>query len=194
MMARITRRRLIALLAIVATVAASAWGMAALRDAQDKKEVKRMTHKMMTVCLGRFLLDVPEGADIYFNPATIDGVAIEVDPLDSENAFNERIKHREQELKTAKNEAGHASLEKKEDIKHNDLSGVLFKYDRNSSYWFAKGQKVTAEGMKVEAWVHDKKIQFKRFPGLSINSNPLPQEKSRPTPVFASTTASSSIH
>lgn len=159
-MMRRTTGRWIAV-ALAGMVAACAWGITALRDSQDKSKVEKMTQKMMTICVGRFLIDLPEGANVSFATTQVDGVSIDVMKMDNPNAFSKKIEIREQELKETKNEAGHQSLEQRENINLPHLTGVLFKHGRESVYWFEQEKRITAEGMAVEAWVHDNKRQFK---------------------------------
>jgi hypothetical protein len=55
-------RRLIVLLA--ALVCAGSWAAGHVRSVQDRSEVAKMTDKKKTVCVGRYLVDVPAAAQV----------------------------------------------------------------------------------------------------------------------------------
>jgi hypothetical protein len=53
-----------------------------------------MTEKMKTVCVGRYLVDVPAQAEVSFSGAIIDGFTVETFE-ESDEAFSGRLAARE---------------------------------------------------------------------------------------------------
>jgi len=68
-------RELIVLLAALAC--AGSWAAGQVRSMRDRSEVAKMTEKMRTVCVGRYLVDVPVQAEVSMSHERIDGFAIE---------------------------------------------------------------------------------------------------------------------
>src|SRR5437763_12139984 len=88
-------RRLIVLLA--ARACAGSWEAGQVRSMRDRSEVAKMTEKMKTVCVGRYLIDVPAQAEVGLSGAMLDGFEIEtVDESDA--AFRQRVAAREADI------------------------------------------------------------------------------------------------
>ena len=62
-------------------------------DRRDKHEVARMTGKMKTVCVGRFLIDLPEQARLGLDRARIHGFNISTF-AETEEEFQKRVARR----------------------------------------------------------------------------------------------------
>lgn len=113
-----------------------------------------MIDKMMTVCVGRFLIDLPEGAQIEFAPARVAGVTIGVEDGYSAVRVKTDILQREQSLAKETNEYGRPSLEKKIDVNAVNFKATVLYYGREKPMpTIVLGERVpgTKERISVEA-------------------------------------------
>lgn len=148
------RKQLSAVAAVVATVALAGIVLSACKN-DDKDVPKKMTQKMMTVCVGRFLIDLPEGAEISFAPARVASVTVAVQPNYSEAKYMAELGQREQVLSQQKNGYDKPSLEKKVQGSAVNFPSTIFYYGREkplSEIQF--GQKVagTEDSISAEAY------------------------------------------
>jgi hypothetical protein len=88
-------RRVIALLAVLAC--AASWAAGPMRHMRDRSEVAAMTENMKTVCVGRYLVDVPAQANVSLSHEIIAGFALETIE-EGEDAFRKRVAAREAEI------------------------------------------------------------------------------------------------
>lgn len=113
-----------------------------------------MTEKMRTVCVGRYLVDVPAQAEVSFSGAVVDGFS--VDSIEeSETEFRERVAAREAEI-TARGPAidGSGGMVEARDLRIPGLTGRTFIYGRNRGYWFEEGRRIEDEWVAVEIHAH----------------------------------------
>ncbi len=152
------------LAAIVCAGLAATWAVGEVVDndkvvRQDKHEVARMTEKMKTVCVGRFLIDMPEEAQVELTQARIDGFNIAAfDETLSE--FETRVAGREQEINAKPDRLGGSkNLELVRDVNTaNGLTGKIFVHSRSVTEG-TQGKGLEVEryryaGVTVEALVH----------------------------------------
>ncbi len=91
-----------------------------------------LTKNMKTVCLGRYLIDIPAKAEFSIGTAEMDSIKIEyIGTSPSEIAFKEKVKMREAELRTAKHETEGTRLREVMDI--NESKQRLFAYRGNET-------------------------------------------------------------
>jgi len=127
------------------------------RGAQS--EVARMTGKMKTVCVGRFLIDLPADAEVELARPNIHGFDIAVFSED-EAEFQARLAHRETELKAKAGQSAMArNLESATEVKtENGVTGKVFVHNRMVSEGTrARGLEIERyrnEGISIEALVH----------------------------------------
>jgi hypothetical protein len=145
-------RELIVLLAALAC--AGSWAASQVRSMRDRSEVAQMTEKMKTVCVGRYLVDVPAQAEVSFSGAIIDGFTVETFE-ESDEAFSGRLAAREIEI-AARGTAndGSGGMVEARDLRIPGISGRTFMYGRNRSYWFEGGRRVDDEWVAVEIHAH----------------------------------------
>jgi hypothetical protein len=93
---------------------------------RDQREVTRMTDKMKTVCVGRFLIDVPEEAEIELRQARIDGFDI-ASFNETEEEFQKRVADREAQIRATQDRlGGNENLESAKDVANiADLAGKI---------------------------------------------------------------------
>lgn len=139
---------------------AGAWAMGAIRD---KHEVAKMTEKMKTVCVGRFLIDLPDEATVSIARPRING--FDIDTVDeTDQAFWARVAARQAEIQAKPDRhGGNRNMESVSEIKgDNGLVGKILVHSRNVT----EGQSSDGltvdhyryEGVTVEAFVHAKGI------------------------------------
>lgn len=126
---------------------------------QDKQEVGRMTEKIKTVCVGRFLIDMPEEAQVDLGRASVNG--FDVTAFDeSIDGFNARLAQREAEIKAKPDRLGGTkNLELVKEVNtESGLVGKIFVHSREVNEGTAgnglENERYRYEGIAVEALVH----------------------------------------
>jgi len=120
-----------------------------------------MTEKMKTVCVGRYLVDVPAQAEVSFSGAVVDGFSVDsIEESDAE--FRERVAAREAEI-TARGSAidGSGGMVEARDLRIPGMKGRTFIFGRNRGYWFEEGRRIEDEWVAVEIHAHSE--------GLSVS-------------------------
>jgi hypothetical protein len=120
-----------------------------------------MTEKMKTVCVGRYLVDVPAQAEVSFSGAIIDGFS--VDTLEESDAeFRERVAAREAEIKALGPATdGSGGMVEAHDLRIPGMTGRTLIYGRNRGHWFENGRRIDDEWAAVQIYV--------RTEGLSVS-------------------------
>lgn len=124
-----------------------------------------MTEKMKTVCVGRFLVDVPAHAEVSLSREMIDGFEIETIE-ESEAAFRERVAAREAEI-AANAAAGSGAaarsaggLVEARDLRVPGMIGRTLVFGRTRSYAIEGGRRVDDEWVSIEAHAHKGPLSF----------------------------------
>lgn len=126
---------------------------------QNHDEVATMTEKMKTVCVGRFLIDMPADAQIELVRPNIDGFDMAVFDETAEE-FQKRLADREAQVKAMPDYAGgNRNLELSKEINTDSgLAGRIFAHSRKVTEGTrARGlelERYRNEGIAVEALVH----------------------------------------
>ena len=136
---------------------------------RDQREVARMTDKMKTVCVGRFLIDVPEEAEIELRQARIDGFDI-ASFNETEQEFQKRVQDREAQI-TAKPDylGGSKNMESAREVKTSSgLVGKIFIHGRTvdegtQGNGLGGVERYRDEGITTEALVHGHGISIDLF-------------------------------
>lgn len=157
------RHRLAKLLAgIVIAGLAGTWAIGAVRD---QSEVARMTEKMKTVCVGRFLLDLPEEAEVELFRPRVDGFEIN-SFRESDDEFHSRVAERESQLRAIPDRlGGNRNLETVKEVKTEaGLVGKIFVHGRTVTEGTqANGLEIERyryEGIDLEGLVHANGVSF----------------------------------
>jgi hypothetical protein len=109
---------------------------------------------MKTVCVGRYLVDVPAQAEVSFSGAIIDGFSVDT-VEESDAAFRERVAARESELAVlAPATDGTGGIVEARDLRTPGITGRTLIYGRNRAYWFEGGRRVDDEWVAVEVHAH----------------------------------------
>jgi hypothetical protein len=115
-----------------------------------------MTEKMRTVCVGRYLVDVPVQAEVSMSHERIDGFAIDT-VAESEAEFRARVAAREAEIDALGAEAGAqgpGGMIEARDLRIPGMVGRSLVYGRTRSHGFEGGRRVDAEWVSVESHAH----------------------------------------
>lgn len=119
-----------------------------------------MTDKMKTVCVGRFLIDVPEEAEIELRQARIDGFDI-ASFNETEEEFQERVTDREAQIKAKPDYlGGNKNMESAREVKTDSgLFGKIFIHSRKvqegtQGNGLGGVERYRHEGITTEALVH----------------------------------------
>jgi hypothetical protein len=145
-------RDLVILLAALAC--AGSWAAGQARSVRDRFEVAKMTEKKRTVCVGRYLLDVPAQADVSLSGAMLDGFEIE-SAEESESDFRNRLEMRETEI------AGHGKgMVEARDLRVPGMVGRAFIFDRSRGYLMEGDRRVDMESVSVEVHANAGGLSF----------------------------------
>jgi hypothetical protein len=161
----------IAKLLVAVTIAgiSATWAVGQVRNEQtarrDRDDVARMTNGMKTVCIGRFLVDLPDEARLELARPRIDG--FDISSFDEPEAdFLVRLGQRENRLRTAPDQfGGNKNLESVREVKTNNaVVGKIFVHGRTVREGTqANGlrlERYRDESVAVEALVHGKGMSF----------------------------------
>jgi hypothetical protein len=121
-----------------------------------------MTEKMRTLCVGRYLVDVPEHADVSLSGEMISGFTIDT-VEESESAFQARMSAREAEIKARGadgNSNGEGGMVEARDLQTIGLLGRSFIYGRSRGYLMAGDRRIDMESVSVEAHAHIGGLSF----------------------------------
>jgi hypothetical protein len=118
-----------------------------------------MTDKMKTVCVGRFLIDLPQGAEFTRSQTFIDGFRVSAFS-ETEEAFGARVAARQAEIEAQPNELRRKNLESVGRVDVNGFVGKIFVFGRNSSYTTEFGKRHVWENVVLEAYVHSGALSF----------------------------------
>lgn len=123
------------------------------------KEVGKMSEKMKTVCVGRFLIDMPEEAQVELARARIQGFDISAFDESTEE-FGTRLASRENEIRSKPDRnGGNRNLELVKEVQtETGLVGKIFVHSRSVTEGTAgnglENEHYRYEGVAVEALVH----------------------------------------
>lgn len=107
-----------------------------------------------TVCVGRFLIDIPESAEISLGSARVGGWDVSIPIDETEKQFTERLLAREKKLQSSRNRQQLPTLEAAKDIRAKEVFGKVFMFDRVRSYHVEYGKRVDIEAVSFQSLVH----------------------------------------
>jgi hypothetical protein len=122
--------------------------------------VAKMTENMKTICVGRYLVDVPVQAAISLSHERVAGFEIET-IVESEGAFRDRLNARETDI-NARGPAldGTGGMVEARDLRIPDMIGRILTFGRNRGYLMEEGLRVDDEFVSVEAYAHTAGVSF----------------------------------
>jgi len=141
-------RGLVVLLAALAC--AGIWAAGQVRSKRDRTEVAKMTEKMRTICVGRYLVDVPEHAQVSLFGEMIAGFTIDT-VEETEAAFHARMAARQAEINARGADGSGGGLVAALDLNVPGAVGRSFIYGRSRGYLMAGDRRIDMESVSVEA-------------------------------------------
>lgn len=140
-------------------------GAGTVADMRDQREVARITKRMKTICVGRFLVDLPEEAEAELIRPRVDG--FEINSFhESGDEFHSRVAERESQLRAVPDRLGGVNnLEIAQEIKTEaGLVGKIFVHGRTVTEGTrANGLEIERyryEGIDLEGLVHAGGVSF----------------------------------
>jgi hypothetical protein len=158
-MRALTSRRVRIWFALTACVLIWIYGGDVAHSISDNRKVTQMTDKMKTVCVGRFLIDLPPSAKYSLGQIFIDGFHVSGFP-ETADQFAARVAVREAQLGAERNQRGRKSLESATKIEVNGFNGKVLVFGRNSSYLMDFNTRRDLEEVVVEGYVHSGGFSF----------------------------------
>jgi hypothetical protein len=155
-MTRPEMKKFYSLAVLALALASSAWGT--LHFADTTRDAT-MTRKMKTVCVGRFLIDMPQESTVWLGQARVGGFDL-ANSRQTDDAFKASTSAREAELGAQVNELGKPSLEAVREYRRNGYSGKVFVFGRWRTSWMEGDRRVHAEGVAVEGYLHGNGATF----------------------------------
>jgi hypothetical protein len=159
--------KLLGAVAIAAVAASVVFGQVREAEAgrRDQADVARMTQKMKTVCIGRFLIDMPNETHLELRGPRIDG--LDISSFDeSEADFQVRLAQREAKLRATPDRlGGYRNLESVREVKtENGVFDKIFVH----GYTVREGtrnrglelERYRFEGIALEAMLHGQGMSF----------------------------------
>ena len=147
-----------------------AWAIGEVREQRamaqrDTDEVERMTTKMTTICIGRFLVDMPDETRFELAQPRIDG--FDISSVDEPEAdFQVRLAQREANLRATPDRfGGNKNVESVRDVKtNNGVIGKIFIHGRTvhegTQLRGLEQERYRYEHVAVEALVHGQGMSF----------------------------------
>ena len=115
-----------------------------------------MTENKKTVCVGRYLVDVPTEAEVSLSRAMLNGFEVET-VEESESEFSQRVAAREAAIasrRTKANSSGPGGMVVAEDLRIPELAGRSFIFGRTRTHGFEGGRRIDMEFVSVETYAH----------------------------------------
>jgi len=124
--------------------------------------------KIKTVCVGRFLIDLPADAEVSYRGAMISGWSIATYE-ETDEQFAARVEKKEAQLSGEKNERGGPSLESTHQIDKNGVQGKIHVFGRE---WIrGLPDEPLSENVRIEAMIRAKKHSFNLTMNYSDDSD-----------------------
>jgi len=139
-------------IAVLASFAfAASWAATQARSMRDQSAVARVTAEKKTLCVGRYLIDVPAKSEVSFTGIMLNGFDI-VTNKETETAFRKRVEEREAEIAADRGNATSSSegpMETARDLRVPGMVGRTLIYGRSRSYLMAGERRVDFESVSV---------------------------------------------
>lgn len=129
---------------------------------EDEFERLRTNQKTKTVCVGRFLIDLPGDAEVSVRGGFVGGFDISTTPESAEE-FQTRMNSMEADLRGMRNEQGRPSLEWNKALALESAEGKVMVFNRERSSMQRQGRMADSEDFSVRGLL--------RFPDVSVVAN-----------------------
>lgn len=122
-------------------------------------KAENVTARMKTVCVGRFLIDLPAGMDVTYSHTFMAGLWVAA-ISESYTAFTKRVAAREAEIGSKPNELGLKNMEDVTPVSIHDMSGKIFTFGRTSVKGLVDERPVYYVNVALEGYVHADGVTF----------------------------------
>ncbi|WP_432380629.1 T6SS immunity protein Tli4 family protein [Duganella sp. P38] len=126
--------------------------------------------QMKTMCVGRFLIDVPENAIVSYRGASLSGWDIS-SWIEADEEFFARLAEEEAKHKTGKNERGHVSLEQVREIKNQNVQARIFVYDRMWLEMFPGGVRKESQVVAIRAFARSHDVTYSFYSKIRYDTD-----------------------
>jgi len=147
----------IMLLCVIVAVIKISTGWA--QSARNTEEVSSITMKMKTRCVGRFLIDLPESAQVSMKMVNLDGFEVTWQEESAER-FSQWIVEREAALAQAPNMLGRKNIELSKDVQEFASSGKIFVHGRYRGYEVRDDQRIFYETVTIEGHINKDGVTY----------------------------------
>lgn len=114
---------------------------------------------MKSICVGRFVLNIPQRAVVTYRQATVGGWEITT-TAETDEEFEARIRQKEELLTSTRNEHDGVSLELAHKVKIENMVGKIFLYDRKWTSLMRGGKEVVMESVSIDALVRASSLSY----------------------------------
>jgi hypothetical protein len=154
------KRHIRVVLIVVSAFSAMLWTVDLVWSMQEPKEVTSMSKQMKTVCVGRFLIDVPSESVVTISGIAVDHFRITNHGGETDVQFAARLALREAEIHAKKNQAGARNMERVDDVRHAGVSGKIFVFGASTTHVFHGEKKVVFNGVEINGYAHVNGLTF----------------------------------
>jgi hypothetical protein len=157
---RLRRTSVRVVLVVVSAFGAVLWTVDTVWSMQEPKEVASMSKHMKTVCVGRFLIDVPADAVVTIGSAAVDGFRITNHGAETEEQFAVRLTLREAEINAKKNHGGTKNMERIDSVVGDGVTGKVFIFGLNSTHVYHGEKKIVYLSVEINGYAHVNGMTF----------------------------------
>ena len=154
-----TRVRVLLVAGLGITAALSTVGV--VLSMHEPAEAADIRQHMKTVCVGRFLIDVPANAQVTLSRALVQGFDIVNYGAESKEKFEARAASREEEINAVKNMTGQKNMVSIQDVRDEDIQGRIFVFGFSSGYLFEDAGKVVYSSVAVDGFARVNGVTFR---------------------------------
>lgn len=127
---------------------------------EPKMTKQTMNMNMRSICVGRFLLDVPVDAEVSYRTAFLSGWDVATDPDETDDEFLAKLRAKEEKWKNERNEHELVSLEKIVPVSTAEVAGKIFVFGRQWTYGYENGKRVDENFPSMNAYVRTRHVSF----------------------------------
>jgi len=120
-----------------------------VQTVQDKQKVAKMTDKMQTVCVGRFLIDLPLEAQVDLRSGFVGGFDLESSGDETDEEFNARFNELESHVTGADDNDKSPQLETTKVFSADNVQGKVVVYNRQHGQTMEGSRVVEIEDVSV---------------------------------------------
>jgi hypothetical protein len=136
---------------VVAALVLAPITMKAVGSVRGHLEVAGLTAQMKSICVGRFLIDVPATADVSLKNVFLDGIDVSR-RVESSNAFMARLASRQEQLQS--------SLESASEVGMKGSIGKVFMHGRGRTYRVENDRRVYTDFLAVDGYVNSNGVSY----------------------------------